>query len=852
MRVDRTSEELATGLRKPRAPRRSWVLLIVLLTAAHVACRSDEEKLAGFKEQAEAYAEQEKFKEAVIEYRNVLQIDPNDADGHRGLAKAYLALGSVADAYWELSETIRLDPSDRESRNTYAAISLANQRYDAVLEQADALLADDPDDPVGLVLRAQAYERLDRIDDVEPIMLQLIAAEPEKTEYRLLLSNFYMRQGRPEDARVQAEAAMEAKPTYAAASQMVRLTAIGGDPDEVVERYLRLAIDLANAEYAQHVELQDGGVDGRTEAYRTAASFYVSRERLDPAIAILEESQEALVDSNENRMTLMYMLASLYRESGDEDKATELMQRAAESDEGNPEPYITLSTYRTSQEDFAGAFEAAEQAMAIDPSNIKSRLRYAESLVEYAASVSDQEKLGDSRQIIDGLLQESPGLPEALFVLAKLSLAEGDFDAAIKALGSALEARPDWPQARMLLGTALRGKGELARARVEMALALELDPSLVVARRGLVRIHSALNEHEYAVDQGKIYLRERPKDVGTRVVVAQSLIRLGRIDEAGTILQAIPEDERNAISNFAIARIELANGNRAEARRLLESVDAAMPHNVRVLESYVSLDQAEGRMEETEARLAAAVAAAPNDAQLQALQGLVARLQGDLALAQSSYERAIELDPTMLTAYSKLADIYNSQGLTDQTIAIYEKAVVANPKSADAHHYLAVMYEITGKRELAVQQYDLAIASGDDAAESKNNLAYLLASSGQDLDRALTLAQEAKAAMPSSPNASDTLGWVLLKRGVPSAAIGYFREALANLPPGNPARSEVQYHLGLAYVAAKQNEDAVGALEEALQELDKQLDAARAAGGQVGEPPWASQARAEIQKLAAG
>ena len=134
-------------------------------------------------------------------------------------------------------------------------------------------------------------------------------------------------------------------------------------------------------------------------------------------------------------------------------------------------------------------------------------------------------------------------------------------------------------------------------------------------------------------------------------------------------------------------------------------------------------------------------------------------------------------------------------------------------------------------------------------AESKNNLAYLLASSGEDLDRALTMAQEAKAAMPGNPNTADTLGWVLLKRGVPTAAVGYFREALSNMPADDPARGEVQYHLGLGYSAAGQSEEATASLQSALEHLDGQLDAARAAGQTAGEPAWASQARAELKRL---
>jgi len=157
-RITRMPFEEERSTARDGHPRSRAALYIAALLAAALAvgCQSDEEKIAGFKERGDAYVEDGKYEEAIIEYRNVLQIDPNDVDAHRGLSQLYLQLGSVSDAYWELSETVRLDPDDRDSRNTYAAISLANGRYEVVLEQADALVAQDPNDPIGRVLQAQA------------------------------------------------------------------------------------------------------------------------------------------------------------------------------------------------------------------------------------------------------------------------------------------------------------------------------------------------------------------------------------------------------------------------------------------------------------------------------------------------------------------------------------------------------------------------------------------------------------------------------------------------------------------------------------------------------------------------
>jgi len=682
-------------------------------------------------------------------------------------------------------------------------------------------------------------------------MNEVIERNPDRVEYLLLLSNFYVRQGRLEEAEATARRAMDVRPTYSGAAQLVRFSASDPAKDAETERLLLLGIELAQKEQAARVQAIEAGekgegIDSRGIAYKTAAGFYVARKRPDDAIALLESATESLTDAPKDRLELVYMLAGIYREQGNEEQATAVMRRAAEADEGNPDPYLVLSTYRSSERDFAGALEAAELALGVDPGALKTRLRHSEVLIEYGVAMDDAEKLAQGEAELKALVAEYPGLPEGLFVMGKLATAQQDWDRAIEVLSAALEGKPNWPQARLLLGSALFGKGELSRARVEMALALELDPTLVEARRGLIKIHAALGEHEYAIDQAKPYLEQRPKDSEIRIILAQSYVRVGRLEEAKALLEAFPEDKRNTQTTFALARIALAEGDLERSRALMEKVEAEMPYHERVLETFLSLDQAQGRLDESKARVAAALAENPDSSDLWEIQGLIAALQADLDLAETSYKKSIELDPKRLSAYSKLAALYNSQGRVDDTITIYERAVTEDPNAAQAHHFLAVLYEMTGKSDKAREHYDAAIAADDSMAESKNNLAYLLASSGTQLDRALSLAQEAKAAMPGNPNTADTLGWVLLKRGVPTAAVGYFREALANMPANEPARGEVQYHLGLGYSAAGQTQEAIASLQSALAFLDEQL---AAAGGAGNEPAWASQARAELKRL---
>ena len=56
----------------------SWVLMILFLFLLGVGCASDEKKKAKHFKRAKQYIEKNELKKAVIELKNVIQIDPKD------------------------------------------------------------------------------------------------------------------------------------------------------------------------------------------------------------------------------------------------------------------------------------------------------------------------------------------------------------------------------------------------------------------------------------------------------------------------------------------------------------------------------------------------------------------------------------------------------------------------------------------------------------------------------------------------------------------------------------------------------------------------------------------------------
>jgi tetratricopeptide (TPR) repeat protein len=333
--------------------------------------------------------------------------------------------------------------------------------------------------------------------------------------------------------------------------------------------------------------------------------------------------------------------------------------------------------------------------------------------------------------------------------------------------------------------------------------------------------------------------------------VAQSLLRLGKSDQAEQELAAIPEAKRNAEVNYAYGRIRMGHGDLEAARSYLLAAFEELPGSIDIINNLYLLDRREDKVDETIARIEAAIEEEPENAQLYTLRGKVSLAEGRGASAEADFKKAIDLDPDFLSAYESLARFYASTGRLAEAIETYESAVAVRPKAAQLYHLLGVLYELAGDKQKAIKNYELAIRYQPNLGEAKNNLAYLFADAGENLDRALDLAQEAKALMPDSVNAADTLGWVLYKRGVPGAAISYLKEAEVGSGPDDPGINVIRYHLALAYENNGDNEAALAALERALTSLDSQLEAAREAGGTPPEPSWAAEARSLLDRLRA-
>ena len=313
-------------------------------------CRSNEQALNDHLKRGDDYSNEKKWAEAIIEYKNVLQIDPNSATAHYGLAKAFLQLGQAKEAFWELRETVRLDPKNQDAAVQFAQISIYAGEFEEALKRVDAVIADNPKNEKAWLVKGQAHDSLKQPAEALDAFQKAAEAAPTSEAALLVLANYHRKNGDRTTAGQQFEAAAKNVPTVQTLLSLASFYSEDRSRDADAEAAYRKALEIAKPEEV-------------ASSYALLGNFLFARDRFDESVAVIEKGIEVTPDP----LDLIYMLARMYRTKGDVAKADELMERATQKQPDNPRPFLVLSSYKGRQGDLEGALAAADKAISLAP-----------------------------------------------------------------------------------------------------------------------------------------------------------------------------------------------------------------------------------------------------------------------------------------------------------------------------------------------------------------------------------------------------------------------------------------------------------------------------------------------------
>jgi len=194
----------------------------------------------------------------------------------------------------------------------------------------------------------------------------------------------------------------------------------------------------------------------------------------------------------------------------------------------------------------------------------------------------------------------------------------------------------------------------------------------------------------------------------------------------------------------------------------------------------------------------------------------------DYAGAIQHLEKTLDLDPSLLSAYSMIGNAYLAQNKFDEAIEQYQKALQKNPNEIPTRMLLGILHDQKKDYAGANEYYRKILEIDENFLPAANNLAWNYAEHGKDLDTAFLLANKTRSRDAENPEFADTLGWILYKKGSYKTALLLLKESSQKFEHNNPA---VLYHLGMAQHSQGEQSAARDNLTKALS-LDRHFPGA--------------------------
>ncbi len=768
------------------------VILLIGVVLAVSGCGGPEERKASYLAKAEEYVQAGNFPKARVALRNVLKIDPKDAEAYYLFAEVEEKEKNWKNAFANYQRVVELVPDHERAVLKLAKFFLEARATDKVLEMTQKVLAKTPGhvEAQTLTIAVQALK-----GDLAGALLEaegLGSRNPTDPDAATLLATLYLAQNRPAAVEPVMQRAVEANPGNL---QLM---------DSFASALIRLQKhDRAEEVLKQIIEAEPKNLDRRVRL----AGFYDERRQYDKAEALL---REVIRLDSENEQRYLALAKFQYARKGTAESEAALMEAEKALPKSPAIRFVLGELYELNRqpEKARAVYEEAGNDFRGKPAESEAKVKLA--AIDWSAGKREEAE----KQVAD-VLKENPRSSDALLLRGKIALQRGDARDAIQDFRSVLKDQPELAEVYVLLGRAYLATSDQALAKESLEKAVALNPRLSEAQMALAALDSSSGNMKDARARVEGLSKQDPKNLQTLSVLLR--LQAAEKDWAATeetLSRARAAGADSAMADLAEGRLHQARKEWDQARAAFERVYTRYPESPEPLIALVQLSLQQRKPAEAKKRLDEVLARNPNHPYAAGLYGEIILMEGDRTGAENRFREAIQRKPDWAQPWQHLASLKLAQRQSEEAREILERGLKANPKSEELRLLLATSLTEAGQVDQAIVEYEALLQHNPRALVAANNLASLLADQKGDqksLERALAVAKDFETVAPN-PYFLDTLGWVHHKLGNSGQALHFIQQAAAKAPD-HPV---VNYHLGLAYFKAGQTAEAKTHLEKAV------------------------------------
>ncbi|MDJ0633428.1 MAG: tetratricopeptide repeat protein [Xenococcaceae cyanobacterium MO_188.B29] len=458
--------------------------------------------------------------------------------------------------------------------------------------------------------------------------------------------------------------------------------------------------------------------------------------------------------------------------------------------------------------------------------NTNLKLEAAEVYLQQALAYGDEQRWQEVISACQQAVQIVPDLAEAYKLWGNALQRMGKTSEAMGLYAKALELQPDLAEVYANLGTLYAQQKKWHKAQEYYQKAVVIKPDFAGAYRNLAKVWKQLGEPEKAAEcQNKslslgseivnpeeyIHLGDRsieankPQQAMEHYLqaikiapdlrigyqkIAETWEKMGKWQEAATYYrqtlklepsnspqqpqlsgkstnQALPSSKQLIIPKLPVIRksqqlLQASSPLSSQQNTLLQ--DSSNPTN--------KLDLAIAKYEEKAQQL--------NDsAPLQANLGSLYAQKQDWHKAVKSYQRAIQLDPSVAGVYRNLAKVLEKLGKEAEAAKCWYKALSLEPESVDAQKHFELGDTLYKQNQLeeAINCYRWAIELKPDYAQAYFRIGEILQSCGHK-SKAIACFQQAVRYDSANVHYYKHLGQILLQEQNWEEAIAYYQKAI--------------------------------------------------------------------------
>ena len=759
---------------------RLFLLVIICLFSIASGCSNgNDAQVDAYIKRARQFVAQKKPQTAIIEYRNAIDIAPNNDVALVELAEAYVL-----------------------TRQINAAV-----RYYKLAAKAN------PRNILPLLRLAQVFMQTGQLIEAREHISKALEISPTSIEALHLLAGVQIKERDTDSAVETLNKALsldnENVKTYVSLAQ---LHLKNNDPVKAEQVYLA-AISHDSASRA---------------AYMGLVRLYGLQKKWDKAEALLKK----VVATPGNTLRKYTDIANFYRGQKKFDLAEEYFQKAVLFDEDRVEPLINLAEFYAGRQQADKAIETMEKALAKQPKSPLILSGLSQIYLQFNRVAEAEKTVAETLEINSenegALLQQG----RVLMVRNNFKEALDRFDQVISM--NRLNAKAYYYRAACIRqrGATDRPEQEIFRAAAGMLdnpeefekdqikgnllAAITVDPSFLDARIKLLEIYILEKNLTKAKEQMQEIFKLSAPNIRIMTLLSGIHILEGDFQGALQILETIIKNRPGYLPAYIrLGMLYNLHGKSDKALEHLKKAYDMKPDQIGLVTMIANIYMARGENDK-----AMKMADTYAEKLFPAKNAFFNNLKGEIYLASRQpetafgfFEKAARQEPRFFQPRMHMAKLLMGQKKLDEALEQYKQIESVNPAHVPTLIAMGEIYDTLGNVYQAEVYYRKVLELNPKHADASNNLAFILSERKETVDEAFEYASIARAKNPKNPNVLDTMGWVFYQKGNYLNALSELEESLKIKPDSALAC----FHYGMALYRTK-------AFEKARQYLKKALD----------------------------